>query len=56
MGRKHLCAAGGVVCRSSMEVVMKPEASFPWLADLNEAEKLADEQGKLVLVDFFSPT
>ncbi len=35
---------------------MKPEASFPWLADLNEAEKLADEQGKLVLVDFFSPT
>ena len=30
--------------------------SFAGLTDLTEAEKLADKQEKLVLVDFFSPT
>jgi hypothetical protein len=34
---------------------MTAATAFAWLTDLTEAEKLADEQGKLVLVDFFSP-
>jgi hypothetical protein len=35
---------------------MTAATSFAWLEDLNEAQKLADDQSKLVLVDFFSPT
>ena len=35
---------------------MTGPSSFEWLADLDEARKVADEQGKLVLLDFFSPT
>ncbi len=35
---------------------MTGTGSFEWLCDLDEARKVADEQGKLVLLDFFSPT
>lgn len=35
---------------------MAGTASFSWHSDLEHAAKLADEEGKLVLVDFFSPT
>lgn len=35
---------------------MAGASSFEWLSDVDEAGKLADDQDKLVLVDFFSPT
>lgn len=35
---------------------MAGNASFTWASDLEEAQKMADEAGRLVLVDFFSPT
>jgi hypothetical protein len=35
---------------------MTARASFAWLSDLGQASKLADQEGKLVLLDFFSPT
>lgn len=35
---------------------MTGPSSFEWLSDLDEARKMAQEQGKLVLLDFFSPT
>lgn len=35
---------------------MAGASSFEWLSDAEEAGKLASDQDKLVLVDFFSPT
>jgi hypothetical protein len=35
---------------------MTAAASFVWLSDVDQAGKLADQEGKLVLLDFFSPT
>lgn len=35
---------------------MAGPSSFEWLSDLDEAGKVAEEQGKFVLLDFFSPT
>lgn len=34
---------------------MAGTASFTWQSDLEYARKIADDEGKLVLVDFFSP-
>jgi hypothetical protein len=35
---------------------MTAATSFAWVADVDQAQKLAYEDGKLLLVDFFSPT